>query len=250
MRLSGEGNRISAAPLRSSLDCWHALSCLPTLLISSSDAAQYFNGYASKEMNRVFGIMAGCKSSSTTGTKITGTLSRQSWQSIFKFSSSTPIPSHSKIFYWKTMQAHILLKNFFRGAASSGFKQVFFKHLPTCIEVLQTDWPEVFQKHLCQFSNTSFHTFARLGVALQERPNVRGNFLLSGFVGNRHVSPIPLGHWDTTSHTISFDFSVQVLSHLPGCVNVFLRNQIISISAKISSMKCQLCQLLSNSWIS
>ena len=50
MGLSGEGNRIRAAPLRSSLDCWNALSCLPTLLISSSDAAQYFNGYVSKEM--------------------------------------------------------------------------------------------------------------------------------------------------------------------------------------------------------
>lgn len=48
--------------------------------------------------------------------------------------------------------------------------------------------------------------------------------------GNRHVSPIPLGHWDTTSHTMSSDFSVQVLSHLPGCVKVFLRNQIISIN--------------------
>ena len=82
MRLSGEGSCIRAAPLYLSLDYWNAHSCLPTLLISNSDATQYFNGYVSKETNSVwdlvfFGIVAakmGCKSSSTTGTKIAGTL--------------------------------------------------------------------------------------------------------------------------------------------------------------------------------
>ena len=81
MRLSGEGSCIRAAPLYLSLDYWNAHSCLPTLLISNSDATQYFNGYVSKETNSVwdlvfFGIVAakmGCKSSSTTGTKIAGT---------------------------------------------------------------------------------------------------------------------------------------------------------------------------------
>ena len=41
----------------------------------------------------------GCKSSCTTGTKITLTLSRKHWQSNFNFSSSNPVPSHSTIFY-------------------------------------------------------------------------------------------------------------------------------------------------------
>ena len=49
MRLSGEGGRIRAAPLQSSLDYRNAHSCLPTLLVSNSDATEYFNGYVSLE---------------------------------------------------------------------------------------------------------------------------------------------------------------------------------------------------------
>ena len=50
MRLSGEGGRIRAAPLQSSLDYRNAHSCLPTLLVSNSDATEYFYGYGSLKM--------------------------------------------------------------------------------------------------------------------------------------------------------------------------------------------------------
>ena len=53
MPLSGEGSRIRAAPLHSSLDHWNVHSCLPTLLISNLDATQHFNGYVSMEMHSV-----------------------------------------------------------------------------------------------------------------------------------------------------------------------------------------------------
>ena len=103
MRLSGEGGRVRAAPLQSSLDYRNAHSCLPTQLVSNSDATEYFYGYVSMKIgvwSFIFGIMPkwGCKSSCTTGTKITLTLSRKHWQSNFNFSSSNPVPSHSKIF--------------------------------------------------------------------------------------------------------------------------------------------------------
>ena len=70
--------QVRVATIIGSLECH---SCVPSLLISSSDAAQYVNGYESTEMSSVwslvfFGSMAakvGCKSSST-GTKISGTL--------------------------------------------------------------------------------------------------------------------------------------------------------------------------------
>ena len=42
MRLSGEGGRIRAAPLQSSLDYRNAHSRLPTLLVSNSDATEIF----------------------------------------------------------------------------------------------------------------------------------------------------------------------------------------------------------------
>ena len=60
MRLSGEGGRIRAAPLQSSLDYRNAHSCLPTLLVSNSDATEYFYGYGSLKMgvwSFIFGIM-------------------------------------------------------------------------------------------------------------------------------------------------------------------------------------------------
>ena len=87
MRLSGEGGRVRAAPLQSSLDYRNAHSCLPTQLISNSDATEYFYGYVSMKIgvwSFIFGIMPkwGCKSSCTTGTKITLTLSRKHWQNI------------------------------------------------------------------------------------------------------------------------------------------------------------------------
>ena len=87
MRLSGEGGRVRAAPLQSSLDYRNAHSCLPTQLVSNSDATEYFYGYVSMKIgvwSFIFGIMPkwGCKSSCTTGTKITLTLSRKSWQRI------------------------------------------------------------------------------------------------------------------------------------------------------------------------
>ena len=56
MRLSGEGSRIRAAPLHSSLDCWNAHSCLPTLLISNLDAAQHYNGYLSNVSMEMHGV--------------------------------------------------------------------------------------------------------------------------------------------------------------------------------------------------
>ena len=53
MRLSGEGwadSHRRTAPLHQSLDYRNAQSCLPTLLVSNSDATEYCNGYVSLKM--------------------------------------------------------------------------------------------------------------------------------------------------------------------------------------------------------